>query len=80
MIEPLQTATAGLIAASHRFGESAERISQIGTATSALPEATRVDLSGAAMELLGAEAGFSVNLALMASSMRMERQVLDLLV
>lgn len=80
MLSPVQTATAGLIAASDRLGAAATQVAGLDGAPSGLPEAAQVGLSDAAMELIGAKTGFSINLAVLASSMRMERQVVDFLV
>lgn len=80
MLNPVQTATAGLIAPSERLGTAATQVADFGAAPAGLPNAAQLSLSDAAMELVGAKTGFSINLAVLASSMRMERQVVDLLV
>lgn len=80
MLSPVQAASAGLIAASDRFDAAAVQLANVGSGTTGLPDAAQVDLSGAAMEMLGAKSGFTIGMAALSSSLKAERQVVDLLV
>ena len=80
MLSPVQTASAGMIAASERLDTAAMQLANVGAGTGSLPDAAQVDLSSAAVDMLGAKTGFSISVAVLASTMKAERQVVDLLV
>lgn len=80
MLTPVQTASAGMIAASDRFDAAAIQLANVGAGTTALADAAQVDLSSAAMEMLEAKTGFSISISALSSTFRAERQVVDLLV
>jgi flagellar hook protein FlgE len=75
MIDAVRTATAGMTQAADRFGSAARTVASGGTA--ALAPADRVDLSGAAAELIGSKSAFALNAAVARTADRMTGQLLD---
>ncbi|MEE7504372.1 flagellar protein [Methylobacterium sp. C33D] len=79
MIDALQTAATGMARATDRLGKAAETIAASGAPTgdTALPPAAQVDLSGAALDLIGSRSAFALNAAVARSADRMMGQLLD---
>ena len=79
MIDALQTAATGMTRATDRLGRAAETIAASGAPTGdmALPPAAQVDLSGAALDLMGSRSAFALNAAVARSADRMMGQLLD---
>ena len=80
MIDALQTATAGMTRASDRLGKAAQTIAASGAPAgdTALAPAAQVDLSGAAVDLIGAKSAFALNAAVARTADRMTGQLLDI--
>ena len=80
MIDALQTATTGMARATDRLGTAAQTIASSGAPVSgtALAPADRVDLSGAAVELIGSKSAFALNAAVARTADRMTGQLLDI--
>ncbi|MGU3667054.1 flagellar protein [Methylobacterium sp. A49B] len=79
MIEAVRTATTGMTQAADRFGTAAQTIASSGApvGATALAPADRVDLSGAAAELIGSKSAFALNAAVARTADRMTGQLLD---
>ena len=80
MIDALNTATAGMSRATERLGTAAQTIASSGApvGSSALAPADRVDLSGAAAELIGSKSAFALNAAVARTASRMTERLLDI--
>jgi len=80
MIDALQTATTGMARAADRLGTAAQTIASSGApvADPALAPADRVDMSGAAVELIGSKSAFALNAAVARTADRMTGQLLDI--
>ena len=80
MIDAVRTATAGMTQAADRFGTAAQTIASSGApvGTTTLAPADRVDLSGAAGELIGAKSAFALNAAVARTADRMTGRLLDI--
>lgn len=80
MIDALQTAFTGMARATDRLGAAAQTIASAGAPVSGstLEPATQVDLSDAAVELLGAKSAFALNAAVARTADRMAGQLLDI--
>ncbi|MEH3064196.1 MAG: flagellar protein [Methylobacterium radiotolerans] len=79
MIDALQTAATGMTRATDRLGKAAETIAASGAPVgdAALLPAAQVDLSGAALDLIGSRSAFALNAAVARSADRMMGQLLD---
>ncbi|XYD08287.1 flagellar protein [Methylobacterium sp. NMS12] len=79
MIDALQTAATGMTRATDRLGKAAETVAASGAPVGdiALPPAAQVDLSGAALDLIGSRSAFALNAAVARSADRMMGQLLD---
>ncbi|MGH1572598.1 flagellar protein [Methylobacterium sp. P31] len=80
MIDALQTATAGMTRATDRLGITAKAIAASGAplGDTALPPAAQVDLSSAAVDLIGSETAFALNAAVARTADRMTGKLLDI--
>lgn len=80
MLDALQTATTGMARATDRLGIAAQTIAASGAPVgdTSLGPAAQVDLSGAAVELIGAKSAFALNAAVARTADRMTGQLLDL--
>ena len=80
MIDALQTATTGMTRATDRLGTAAQTIASSGgpVADPTLVPSDRVDLSGAAAELIGSKSAFALNAAVARTADRMAGQLLDI--
>jgi flagellar hook protein FlgE len=81
MIDALQTATAGMARATDQLGKAAQTIAASGAPVSdaALPPAAQVDLTSAAIDLIGSEATFALNAAVARTADRMTGRLLDVI-
>jgi flagellar hook protein FlgE len=81
MIDALQTATAGMARATDQLGKAAQTIAASGAPVSdaALPPAAQVDLTSAAMDLIGSETAFALNAAVARTADRMTGRLLDVI-
>lgn len=77
MISAVSISTGGIAAASQRYGTAAVGIATLGTS---LPSPTQVDLSSTAVQLIEAKADFSLNAAVLRSTLDTEKRALDILV
>lgn len=77
MISAVSISTGGMAVAAQRYAAAAEDVAIIGTS---LPQATQVDLSATAVELIESKAAISLNAAVLKSSVDTEKRVLDILV
>ncbi|MEE7492488.1 flagellar protein [Methylobacterium oryzae CBMB20] len=79
MIDALQTAATGMSRATDRLGTAAETIAASGAPVgdTALPPAAQVDLSGAALDLIGSRSAFALNAAVARTADRMIGRLLD---
>jgi flagellar hook protein FlgE len=75
-----QTATAGMVRAADRLGSAAQSIAASGAPVgeAALPPAAQVDLSSAAVNLIGSETAFALNAAVVRTADRMTGRMLDI--
>lgn len=81
MIDALQTAFTGMARATDRLGAAAQTIASAEAPVSSgttLEPAAQVDLSDAAVELLGAKSAFALNAAVARTANRMAGQLLDI--
>jgi hypothetical protein len=80
MIDALRTATAGMTRAEDRLGTAAQTIASSGAPVGdpAAAPADRVDLSGAALDLIGSETAFALNAAVARTADRMTGRLLDI--
>lgn len=85
MSDALTIATGGMNAAALRLDAAAGRISTLGTgampdaAGSSLPPAATVDLSATVLDMISAQTGFAMNVAVARTANTMAKQVLDIL-
>ncbi|KQP58497.1 hypothetical protein ASG40_08115 [Methylobacterium sp. Leaf399] len=77
MISAVSISAGGLAAATQRYSAAAETVATLGTS---LPQASQVDLSTTAIELIESKAAVALNTAVMRSSIETEKRVLDMLV
>ncbi|MFC6789293.1 flagellar protein [Methylobacterium komagatae] len=86
MSDALTIATGGMNAAAQRLDAVAGRVATLGTgmmpdgSSSALPPAATLDLSTTALDLISAEASFSLNAAVARTADGMMKRTLDILV
>ncbi len=86
MSDALTIATGGMNAAAQRLDAVAGRVATLGTgimpdaSSGALPPAATLDLSTTALDLISAEASFSLNAAVARTADRMTQRTLDILV
>ncbi|WP_292507264.1 hypothetical protein [Methylobacterium sp.] len=66
-----------MAAASQRYAVAAEEVATIGTS---LPQATQIDLSATAVQLIESKFEIGLNAAVLKSSLDTEKRVLDILV
>lgn len=80
MIDALNIATTGMSRSTERLGAAAQTIASIGApvGSAALAPADRVDLSGAAAELIGSKSAFALNAAVARTASRMTGRLLDI--
>ena len=76
MISAVSISTGGMAVAAQRYAAAAEDVATIGTS---LPQATQVDLSATAVQLIESKADFGLNAAVLRSSVDTEKRVLDIL-
>lgn len=76
MISAVRTAASGVAAASAQFDQAAQAVVSAGTPRG--PTDT-VDLSAAAIDLIGAQVSVQVNVAMLKQAAKMSAQVLDIL-
>ena len=76
MISAVSISAGGMAAASQRYSAAAEDVATMGTS---LPQATQVDLSATAVQLIESRAEFGLNAATLRSSLETEKRVLDIL-
>ncbi|WP_375409113.1 hypothetical protein [uncultured Methylobacterium sp.] len=77
MISAVSISAGGMAVASQRYAGAAEDVATMGTS---LPQATQVDLSATAVQLIESKAAISLNAAVLKSSVDTEKRVLDILV
>lgn len=77
MISAVSISTGGMAVASQRYAAAAEDVATIGTS---LPQATQVDLSATAVQLIESKSAVGLNAAVLKSSLDTEKRVLDVLV
>lgn len=85
MSSALQIAAGGMAGASLRLTAAAEQVARLDAGPSgtglpidpALPEATTLDLSQAALDLIGAKAGFAANATVARAADETTRRLLD---
>ena len=77
MISAVSISAGGMAAASQRYAVAAEKVATIGTS---LPQATQIDLSATAVQMIESKAEFGLNAAVLKSSVDTEKRVLDILV
>lgn len=76
MISAVSISTGGMAAASQRYAAAAEDVATLGTS---LPQATQIDLSATAVQLIESKAEIGLNAAMLKSSLDTEKRVLDIL-
>jgi flagellar hook protein FlgE len=77
MTSALTTATAGLLSASNRLNQSANRVAKIGTD---LPGAEDVDPATEIVNQIEAQDSFAMNASVVRASADMSKRLLDMLV
>lgn len=73
IMNPIAIAQYGLIAASNRFAESAQRIASMGV------EGANVDLASEVVDMTLAKTAFSANVAVIKTADEMQGSLLDIL-
>ena len=76
MINAVSISSGGMAAATQRFAQAAEGVAAMGTS---LPDATQVDLSSAALQMMEAKAEVGLNAAVLRLSVDLDKRVLDIL-
>jgi len=76
MTSAITTATSGMLAASRRFEQSADRTARLGTN---LPGADQIDPANEAVDQIESADSFAANAKVVSTSAQMSKQLLDML-